>query len=335
MNKTYETIDVAKFVASILVFAMHCNILGGYGQAELIPQMLARWGVPFFFICSAFFLFSKAENGNIEKEFLKKYISRIAVLYGAWLIFNLPSVCIRLYKSNILSLHTWLRFLRDALLSSTFIGSWYLLSSIFSVCFVYALGKKLRTSRILGISFIFYLLCVFTSSYSGILPAGFLKGLRFFSFPLNIFNGCFYFALGKYFAENIHSIKKRFNKSRSIIAFALSYLLFIFEEIMTNHFYINGGTDVAFSTALMAIFLFLFCLQTDINIKNSLLLRKLSIVIYCAQGNVLLLNELCKIRLKLSPIVAFFISACVMALICAAVLFVQKQKKLKWAKYLT
>ena len=334
MKKTYQTIDLAKFVASVLVFAMHCNIFRGYGQAELIPQMLARWGVPFFFICSAFFLFSKGENGSIEKESLKKFISRIAILYSAWLIFNLPSVCIQLYKSNILSFHTWLRFLRDALLSSTFTGSWYLLSSIFSACFVYALGKKLRTSQILGISFIFYLLCVFTSSYSGILPASFLKGLKLFRFPLNIFNGCFYFALGKYFAENINSIKKRFNKSRSLIAFIISYLLFIFEEIMTSHFRINGGTDVAFSTALMAIFMFLFCLQTDINIKNSLLLRKLSIVIYCAQGNVLIFNEVCKIKLN-TPIISFLIRAGVMALISAIVLFVQKQKKLKWAKYLT
>ena len=81
-----------KFIASAFVFSMHFEALNDFGNANFLLGLLARWGVPFFFISSAFFLFSKSENGNITKSTLIKYVQRILKLYLFWFVVNLPYV---------------------------------------------------------------------------------------------------------------------------------------------------------------------------------------------------------------------------------------------------
>lgn len=336
MKKTFDSIDLAKFIASIFVFAMHCNVLSDYTKISMIPELLARWGVPFFFICSAYFLFSKSVNGNISKDILNRYIYRIGMLYVVWLVYNIPNVIYqRLWSKDLSSISTWLIFIKNSVLSSTFIGSWYLTSSIFSAWFVYTLSKKLPTKSVMGITFVFYLLSVFTSAYDGLLPSSLSNTLKFLCFPLNIFNGCFYFSLGKYIAENKLPFLVKYDKRYALAGFIVFYLLFIVEIGLTKYYKICGGTEVAFCTVLLAVSLFLFCLQTNIKISNSIMLRKMSTIIYCSQGNVLLLNGICKKILKIPSVLAFLISSFAIAVICVLVFYIQKNKKWKWTKYLT
>ena len=336
MKKTLEAIDIAKFIASILVFIMHCGILNDYKFISVIPQIIARWGVPYFFICSSYFLFSKRENTNIGKDAIYKYVHRIVMLYIMWFAYNIPNIIYqRLWSNDLYAIRTWLVFIKDSILSSTFTGSWYLVSSIFSAWFIYVLNKKLSTKTIIGITFVFYFLCVFMSVYYGIMPTNILKILNFLCFPLNIFNGCFYFSLGKYIAENRQVLLKKYNKNRAFIGFVVFYLLFIVEICLARYFKIRGSTDVAFSTIGMSGSLFLFCLQVHVGISYSLLLRKLSIIIYCAQGNILLVGTLCRKILGISYVISFFVSVVFIAIICICVLYIQNTKQWKWTKYLT
>ena len=336
MKKSLDAIDIAKFAGSILIFAMHCNVLRAYASVRIVPQLLARWCVPFFFLCSAYFLFRKGRDGNVGKETLRAYIRRIGSLYAVWLVFNLPNVVVRqFYAKDLSAAGTWLVFLKNALLSSTFTGSWYLASSIFSAWLVHRLSARFRTGTVMGITFLFYLLCVFTSAYRGVLPSGMAKILLFLCFPLNLFNGCFYFSLGKYFAEHRQSVLAGCGQKRALLLFAGFCLLFLAEILLTKRLGINGSTDVAFSTAPMAAALFLFCLKVRVKIGCGLLLRRLSTILYCCQGNVLLVNALLNKLLQGRSILSFLISALAAAAICAAVLYIQNNTGWKWTRYLT
>lgn len=323
IQKTYDAIDIAKLIASVLIFSMHCNLLADYGNAAFLLEISARWGVPFFFICSSYFLFRKNKDGIIEQKIIRKYIKRIALLYISWFIINIPSVIIiRLKGKDLSDVGTWLTFFRESLLSSTFTGSWYLVSCIFSAFLVYELSRIFRNKTILIITAVFYILCVFTSAYNIIPASGFSDLLDFLCFPLNIFNGCFYFAVGKCVAENQGSITGIFNKKVSLLCFVISFLLFGSEMYLTKHLMIYKCSDVAFSTIMMGLFMFLFCLQAEIRVKNSIVLRKLSTVIYCGQGNALILYPLYK-------------RIAAMAIICIAVCGIRKADRRKWTKYLT
>ncbi len=335
MKKTFDAIDIAKFLGSFLIFTMHCGALSDYRYISIVPQILARWGVPFFFICSAFFLFSHSPDGNIGKNEVKRYIVRIAILYAVWFVFNLPSVIYTWFCSeDLFALSTWLYFLKSFFLSATYMGSWYLMSSIFSAWLVFSLARRFKTKTIIGITSVFYLICVLSSAYYGVLPPDLAKVLMFLCFPINIFNGCFYFALGKYIAENQKAVIKVFHKKRAAIGFLVFYLIFILEICVTKHFEINGTTDVAFSTAAIAFSLFMFCLQADIRIQHGRLLRKLSTIVFCCQGNVLLLNRFLKKIIDYS-FVTYLICTVVVGIICIVVLQMQKSKRWRWSRYLT
>ncbi len=331
-----NSIDIAKFVGSVLIFAMHCKALGDYKYASIALEIIARWGVPFFFISSSFFLFRKSVGGNVEKKHLQRYIFRIAMLYLCWIVFNLPSIyIIRLLKTDLTDLNTWLTFIKNSILSSTFTGSWYLVSCIFSAYLIYLLSKRFQTKTLLKITSAFYILCVFTSVYKGILPPQISNILIFLCFPLNIFTGCFYFSVGKYISENEQLLVKVFTKTKSLLLFLIFYLIYVMELIVAKHFEVFGSTDVAFSTVALSCTLFLFCIQIKINIKNSTLIRKLSIIIYCCQSNVLIFNGLCKKILGGYSIIAFIASTLVVTAISIAVLIIQRKSQWKFTDYLT
>lgn len=336
MKKTVESIDIAKFSASIVIFAHHCKFMSDYKNLQSVSQLIARWTVPFFFVCSAFFLFSKSKDGHIEKDTLYAYIKRIGSLYAVWFVYNIPSIIYRdFWQSDLSDISTWLVFLKKTVLASSFKGSWYLASSIFSALLIYILSKKFRTKTIMCLTSILYVLCVFSSVYQGLAPVNVSKILEFLCFPRNIFYGCFFFAIGKYVSENLEDLIKIFNRKRALIGFVVSYLLLCAELVLAKLFHYYGGIDAAFSTALMPVPLFLYCLQTEAKIKNSGLLRWLSTIIYCGQGNVLLVNDYCKSALKVPSIPAFLISSVVMAIVCAVVLYIQKNTRWSWTRYLT
>ena len=335
-KRSFDSIDIAKFFGSILIFAMHCTVLGEYRIAQKALEIMARWGVPFFFISSAYLLFRKSEGGNIERKHLLHYLFRIGMLYLCWMIFNIPSIyIIRLYQKDLTSISTWLTFVKNSVVSSTFTGSWYLVSCIFSACLVYWLSKRFHTKTILLFTLPLYLLCVLTSVYKGVMPEQVANILGFLCFPLNIFNGCFYFALGKYISENESKLKEYLTKTKALILFLAFYLVYVIELLVAKHFNIFASTDVAFSTVALSCALFLFCLQSKIKINNSVLLRKLSIIIYCCQSNGLIFNSLCRKLLGGHSLIAFIMSCIVVAAISIIILIAQKKTQWKWVNYLT
>lgn len=331
MKESFDAIDIAKFIASILIFSMHCNLFGEY---SIFLEICARWGVPFFFICSGYFLFSKSVDGNISKETLVRYIHRLGMLYLVWFVINIPNVFFKhLYLKDLSGIRTWLLFLKNSILSSTFTASWFLGSSIFSAWIIYILGKKLKTTVITAVTFLLYCVCVSASVYRGVLPSETYQVLKFLHFPLNIFNGCIYFAVSKYIYENRESVFKVCTKKRACLCFIVFYCTYIIELCLSKYYNVFGSTDVAFSTIGIALPLFLLCLKSNIRIKNGILLRKLSTIIFCCQGNILLVNSFLK---KIVPsIVSYLISVMAITVICCAVLYIQQKKPWNWSRYLT
>lgn len=140
IRKSYDIIDLLKLLASVLILAMHMSALSDFSEDinTYCLKLLARFGVPFFFVTSSFFLFSKGEENNITSKHLCNYIKRISLLYLTYFIVNIVWIIYsRIGFSNIFSISAWLFFIKNAVVSSTFTGSWYLVSCVFSSIVVY------------------------------------------------------------------------------------------------------------------------------------------------------------------------------------------------------
>ncbi len=328
-------IDLMKFIASLMIFAMHCEAFADLGRFSFLWELLTRWGVPYFFIASSFFLFSRCDNSNSTK-IVKKYIFRIALLYFAWSIFNIPNIFIKkLYARDMLSIDTWLTFIKNSLLSSTFTGSWYLVSCIFCAFLIYFMSKFSSTRTIVCVSAVIQILCILSSTYVGVLPNIVQKGLDFLCFPLNCFGGMLYFSIGKWIAENKDIVLKS-NKKVSLVILVCSYLFYFFEIYLTKKLGLYHMSDQAFSLIPVSYCMFVITLQSSIKLKNARSLRKISTIIYCAQGNVLILSKALRVLFHVESSLLRFICLCItMIMIITFILILQKQNKSKWIRYFT
>lgn len=334
MSKEKQGIDLLKFIGSIMIFTIHMAVFESFGEVQSAWELLCRWAVPVFFIASAYFLFS-ANNGSVEYANIKKYIYRIGMLYLFWFIFNLPNfICVRFLKRPPHTMYDCLMIAKNSVLSSTFTGSWYLLSSIFCAWLLFVLKKKLNTKQICFIAFLFQIICIFTSVYKGILPAQIRHMFSFWQFPLNIFGGFFYFAIGLLLSENPDLIYEG-ERGKYVWIAVFSLLAYIGEVGFAKHFAIYGGSDEAFFLIPLSVSVFILGMRSNVKIQNAKKLRKISTIIYCAQANVLLakvaVSRIFGIEFSL---LLFGIGSVIMIGIIEVVFWLQK-KKIGWAKYLT
>ena len=290
--------------------------------------------VPVFFMLSSYFLFS-ANGGNIDRNRIKKYLIRIGSLYLLWFVYNIPDfVYFQVMSRYSRTLYDLKMLVKNSILGDTFTGSWYLASSLFCAVSIYILNKKFSTTKILCFTFVIQLLCIFSSVYKGILPARAGYYLDLFCFPLNIFGGLFYFALGLHFAKH-QELVSRMKTKYCIVTMVCSFALYWLEIRLAKHFLIYGISDQAFSLIPLSLSIFLIGIQSSIKIKNAKTLRKLSIIIYCAQGSIFLAKDtIAKYFGIESSILLFTFCALAMSFVIAVVFLLQK-KHVRWAKYLT
>ncbi len=333
MKKNYDIIDIVKFIASLCVFLMHSNIfysLSGDLQFYGV-ELIARWGVPFFFTISAYFLFSRATNGNITKEQLLNYIKRLALLYIAWFILNIPSIAYNLYIRGISNPETWLNFLLNAVISSTFTGSWYLTSSMFSAFLVYLLSKKLSTRYVFIITLILYIFCVVTSTYDRVLSLN-----LGFTTCTTIISGAIFYALGKIIAENRDNLLKM-NKWILLLLVLSLFSVYYLEMTILKVCNVLHTTDTSIILIPFVFFFVLFLLKVNLKIKGSVSFRKASTIIYCSHGTAILISNIIarKFILITHSCFQFLLSSITCAIIVLIILFLDRKNKIKTIKYLT
>lgn len=330
-----DAVDLVKFIASMMIFAMHLKAFDDIAAFGFAFELLMRWCVPFFFITTSYFLFSKSVNGNITADTLKKYLKRISILYLIYFIYNLPStIYYDIIKTGGPDLYTILMFVKKAFFSAAFFGAWFINSCFFSAVLIYFLSKKFRTKTVVLIAGIIQLISILSSVYSKLLPAEIQPVLGFLCYPLNIFGGVLYFALGKYIYENRDRLLKIHSGIYSAV-FIASYILFFAECITAMHFGYYYSSDAGFALIPISVSLVLLLLKCRASIKNHLLLRKLSTIIYFGQGNIILLSGLLMHRFHTSYLVKMLVGFVLMAIFSSLVLLIQKSGKFRWAKYLS
>lgn len=98
--KRYDALNIARFIAALLVVAIHTSPIEG-NLGYLLCNVIARVAVPFFFVTSGYFFYIKFKENNGYK---KIYIKKLVVLYTVWYIlyFILRGVSIGLFIIGIL-----------------------------------------------------------------------------------------------------------------------------------------------------------------------------------------------------------------------------------------
>lgn len=336
--RKYNSIDLVKFCMAIAIVALHASALQDVNPTLnlLVCEGIARLGVPFFFVVSAYFLYSKP----VSWETTKRYCKRLLILYAAWFIISIPKTIFdRFICSGYPFGETLFRFVRSFFISSTFSGSWFIVSCIFCALLFYCIEKKLKKTKIIiiSLSIVVYIWVVFSSAYGKLMVpmgmSGFYKTYTLlFSSPYSSFLvGIPYFALGRYYAH----IPEWNHLKRNWIMSVLCVALLLVEVYFTNKYGLQNSTDCYLMLLPCIVFIFPLILNWNIQIKNSKNLRIASTVIFFSQFIFLFLCEITEWTFKITiPCFGKFVFTIICGLVLSQLLIALSNKKgFYWLRY--
>ena len=158
-NSRLYVLDLFKLLASYFVVFIHCQFSGDWGIAV---KAVARFAVPFFFLCSGYFLY-----GNKPEKILRK-ASRIFRLFcSSFLIFFVYQILINYTRGNVAYVLTWLRGLANfkGLIKLIFFNVpyvsthlWFLSALTYVYLIHYWLAKKHLSDVFIGLSSVILLI---------------------------------------------------------------------------------------------------------------------------------------------------------------------------------
>ena len=295
-GENYNSIDLIKFICSILVMMIHIAPFGRLNDGGdifdlnyFIQNYIARVAAPYFFVSTGFLLFKKTAYTNIDTMLIKKYIVKLFRLYIIWSIIYLPLV-IRAFLGNRNGfIIDALFFIRDFIFIGSYSHLWYLNATIISVVLIsYFLIKGVRIKKILITALSLYLVGLLAQSWFGVITPmrellpGVWKIMKIVELAIattrnGLFEGFLFVGLGMFLAFSNFSISKK----KSLYCFLISMVLMLIEIVVLEKAnWINGHDMYLF---LVPVTFFGFMYIKDITLANSpvyKVLRNLSSLIF-------------------------------------------------------
>ena len=293
-TQAHPAIDRARFVFSLLIVAFHfppfqaVTLLSKIADFVLL-RYLERLAVPFFFICSGFFLYRGIKWSSDDAQREKDYFFRIIRLYLIWTVIYLPYSINGFFYDEAGLKHAVVIYLRDFIFTGSCFHLWFLNALSFSVFLIMFLRKHHFPPRaILLISLFLFLGGLTAQSWFGIIKPleNFLPGLwkvlrkagkLIVTTRNGLFEGFFYTAVGMLIALR----NPVFQKKTLVSGFILSLVALLVEILTLRGLGWSRGTDIYLFQAPAVIFFFL-TLKESYNQKEKVgrKLRKMSGLVY-------------------------------------------------------
>ena len=335
MKEKHDSIDLLKFVLSLCVIAIHVPpIRGGYEVLRLI----CRLAVPLFFIISSFLLFAKLD-GITEKEekhhILKTFVKRLLILYLSWTFILLPFTIImkRWYEHGLFQ--TIITVIKQIIIGSGFIASWYLMALIIGTILIYAISNRLGNKVTFVISLCIFIICCLWCGYGKLLHFEVVdEGIKIYnSFPVSLA----WIIVGKIIAENTNHIRSIVSGRRKYNLLLISFILYALEYFLCIRNDWANATDALLFQMPVCTMLFITVLSWNVNLgSKAITLRKISTVTYCLHAS--FANALSFVVRRMSSIdfqntYECLVRYMITALVCVGVTFLIMKLSKRWKPF--
>lgn len=292
----YVFLDCFKLFCAFLVVGIHTEPFSHWFYIDKAFGVLTRIAVPFFFVATSYFFFSKP----VSAKRLWSYCKRIFEIYFIWsLIYYIAE---RLLY-GVFPEHMVLVFL-----VSGYDHLWFLHACIVSVCLMAALDntvcKKSRPVAFLLIMAIYVFgLCI--STYYPLFEGNKLLDtaansvfVRYAGTRSGFFYGLLFVGMGYYFSKG-NSLQLTLKENT--LAVLISLVLLAIEGLIAVLFVHVTQTILWLFTIPLTFFVFALCLQIKTsNIENAVMIRRMSLGIYCVHPLIIML-----VGNRLHPMILF------------------------------
>jgi len=284
-NRKYNMINIMRLVCALLVIVIHTMAFAQFGDTAkyITSDVIARIAVPFFFITSGFFLYSKINS----KGYIKKYTKKLVILYLIITALNIVILFPRIVylismSSSPVEIVTL--FIK-ALFVNGFSGAlWYFPALILSTIFVYIFVKKDWIKALIGFSILFFAIGLMGDSYQNlIINTPLMKIVDIYNVVFDLTrNG---FCIGVPFIT-IGVVINKFNLSEKVKNIEILILIFSVLYGLEAYLVISNGifrdTNIYISLVFIVPLIFIWAMKSKIEIsqRKSSLFREMSIWVY-------------------------------------------------------
>lgn len=267
-RKYYYSIDMMKYICAIMVLSIHMAPFEQISPLlnDLWGSVICRVAVPFFFMTSSFFFFTKA--GSVKKNF-GVYAKRILILYT---IYTVVYLIILALKNQ---LEPPIKIIQEIFFSGVCIHLWYFMAILVGIGMVILLEKLVNEKRTVIISIVLYVIGTLSSTYYSLLFEGNQIGVIiskymdvFLSVRNGIFFGMIFVVLGKLVIKREQEI---IDKSLMfwIVYFGIAMCFMCIEGIVINKYTTKiYGRDMFLLLPVCAYALFGLILKMNQYTKN-------------------------------------------------------------------
>ena len=229
----YTGIDIFRMIAAMLVITIHTSPLASVDDTAdfILTRLLARVAVPFFFMASGFFLFSR-RDGGVSAGRLLTFLKKTALLYAAAVLLYLP---LNFYNGTIQNWISLPNLLNDLFIEGTFYHLWYVPASMLGAVISWMLIRYLKEKGALVIAGLLYIIALFGDSYYG-----FSETVPIFKeFYQTVFtiadytrNGLFFAPVFMILGSYIANQSKRYTKKTCVFSLCVSAALMLAEGLV-------------------------------------------------------------------------------------------------------
>lgn len=251
--------DKLRLIASFLIVAIHTYPFASINPTLdfIFTHVLARVGVPLFFMITGYFILLKAKD---DKEVLIKYTLKILKMYALSIILYLP---INFYMGKFSSINI-VTILKDVFIDGTFYHLWYFPALILGIWIIYFIIKNMSESKALLTVLILFIIGLFGDSYYGLSESLKLTS-AFYNIIFSVFNytrnGLFFAPIFLYLGYIMKSKNLSLSKNKNIIFILLSLVLMVIEGLILHHYNIQKHDSMYIMLLPSMILTFNFALK--------------------------------------------------------------------------
>jgi len=310
-------IDITKLIMSFLVVAIHTEPFGFSFWLDKGFGIVTRLCVPFFFVASSYFFFSKDRSPL-------KYIKRIFTLYFIWSLIYLPFDVAEI--KTMTALQIIVRYL--------WVGNghalWYLCGSLVGFILVYVLSRKVSSHVMLGIGCLLLFIGCMKSTYAPILENIFhVRVCDFLGSRNGLFYSFVYYALGLFIAKRECIYTE--TRQKYFVKFGICFIALCLESIILVVVFKTQDTILWLSVLPLTYYFFMIIKDTRVLISDdaSYFIRKCSTIIYVSHCFFIYIFS------DLHYWKAFIVVSSVSVMFSMLVIFLGNVKGLKWLRKLS
>lgn len=185
-------IDIAKFLAAVLVIAIHTRPLKDIScDADFfLCDIICRMAVPFFAICTGFYSTMKWEfaDGRLGKSkanfsLFARTIRKLIKIYLFWSFIYLGLLTYSWMDKGLqIDYHYYVGWLYALVVDTSYYHLWYLTSIGYAFVWFYLLLRYVRFKYLPIIAMALWIIEIAEYAYRTFLPCGIQEGLRYFDY---------------------------------------------------------------------------------------------------------------------------------------------------------